>query len=204
MTGSSKANAADLDTKRPETGTTGGTDPGGHANQNRIGAMRYFWWTIVTLISVTLALSIMAIVNQPRSDSGVLLPDAPDTAGDGEVVELPIGCLAAEDLRRRAQGRTAPLLEYLLRRPLPETGEAIRDNIDSVFEPAYERIPEFLDWHYSVAGQYSELGMAAAGQLQQEMESRLFRGIDERMDEASAAIDDVLETELSDVIGQWL
>ena len=205
MTGSSKANAGDLDTKRTEIGTTGGTNAGGQANQSRIGVMTYFWWTIVTLISVTLALSVMAIVNQPRSATGVLSPEPPDTAPDGEEeVELPAGCLPVEDLRRRAEGRTAPLLEYLLRRPLPETGEAIRDNIDSAFEPVYERIPTLLDWHYSVAGQYTELGLAAAGRLQQEMESRLFRGIDERMDEASTAIDGVLGTELSDSIEQWL
>ena len=204
MTGSSESNARAFGTKGSATGTTGRTDSGSRPNQSRIGVLTYFWWTIVTLISITLALSIMAMVNQPRSDDAVPWPDPPAAPPDGEIGELPAGCLPVEDLRRRAAGRTAPLLEYLLRRPLVETGQAINDSIDSVFEPVYERIPTFLDWHYSVAGQYAELGLAAAGDLQQEMESRLVGGVDERMDEASAAIDAVLADELSRSIEQWL
>ncbi len=68
----------------------------------------------------------------------------------------------------------------------------------------YERIPAFLDWHYSIVGQYTELGMAAAGRLQQEMELRLFPGTSDRMQHAAAAINLAMETELRDSIVQWL
>lgn len=204
MTGSSESNAGGPGTKRSQSGTTGNTERGNQPRWTRSSAWKYFWWTIITLVSVTLVLSIMAMVNQPRSDAGVPLPEPSVAVTDGEAVALPAGCLPVDDLRRRAEGRMDPLLEYLLRRPLRETGEAIRDNIDLAFEPVYERIPTFLDWHYSVPGQYAELGLAAAGQLQQEMESRLFLGVDERLDEASTAIDGVLEAELQDSIEQWL
>lgn len=199
MTGSSKSNARDLGTKRSESGRTDNTERGGQPHRTWSSVVwKCFWWTIVTLVSVTLVLSIMATVNQPRSDTGVSSSESP------EAIQLPPGCLPVEDLRRRVEGRTVSLLEYLLRRPFRETGEAIRDRIDLAFEPMYERIPILLDRHYTVSGQYLELGLAAVGQLQQEMESRLFQGMDERLDAASAAIDGVLEAELRDSIEQWL
>lgn len=204
MTGSKKSDARALGTKRPESGRTGNTERDGQPHRIWSSAWKYFWRTIVTLVSVTLVLSIMAMVNQSRSDAGVPLPEPPDEFTDGMSLSLPAGCMSVDDLRRRSEGRMNRLLEYLLGRPFRETGEAIRDNIDSVFEPVYENIPIFLDRHYSVSGQYVELGLAAAGQLQQEMESRLFQGMDERLDEAFTAIDGVLEAELRDLIEQWI
>ena len=210
MTGNPMTNAAASETRRPKTGIprdpAGGRDGGARANSKPIGAVRCFWWTIVTLICVTLVLSIMAAVNQSRASDApfLLLPDPPVTDGDGEPADPPAGCLTAEDLRRRAERRAGPLLEHLLRRPFPATEEAIRNHIDSAFEPVYEQIPAFLDWHYSIVGQYTQLGMAAVGRLQQEMESRLFTGMPDRMRQAAAAINLVMETELRDSIAQWL
>ena len=40
---------------------------------------------------------------------------------------------------------------------LPETEQAIDTRVEEAFAPVYAHIPEFLDWHYSMAGQYTQL-----------------------------------------------
>ncbi len=56
--------------------------------------------------------------------------------------------------------------------------EQVARQVEVVFAPVYARIPELADWHYSVAGEYVELGQAAAGHLAAAWERRLFRGAD--------------------------
>ncbi len=43
--------------------------------------------------------------------------------------------------------------------PLAETGQAIEARAEEAFAPVYAQIPEFLDWHYSMAGQYTQLAV---------------------------------------------
>lgn len=47
--------------------------------------------------------------------------------------------------------------------------------VEAAFAPVYGRIPALADWHYSVIGEYVELGQAAAGGLAAAWEERLFR-----------------------------
>ena len=51
--------------------------------------------------------------------------------------------------------------------PLPDTQTTMSDSVDEAFAPAYDRIPGFLDWHYSMAGQYTEVAILIAGTLEQ-------------------------------------
>ena len=51
--------------------------------------------------------------------------------------------------------------------PLTETEQAIEVHVDEAFAPVYARIPEFLDWHYSVAGQYTQLAVVIVTLLEE-------------------------------------
>ena len=79
------------------------------------------------------------------------------------------------------------------------------DQIEAVFGPIYAtNIPEFLDWHYTVVGQYTELAMAAAGRLEQEIDSRLFGNLTEQVELASGAIATMQESEARALLAQCI
>lgn len=51
--------------------------------------------------------------------------------------------------------------------PLAETELAIELRVEEAFAPVYAHIPEFLDWHYSMAGQYQQLLVAIVTLLEE-------------------------------------
>ncbi|WP_167648438.1 hypothetical protein [Mameliella alba] len=61
--------------------------------------------------------------------------------------------------------------------------------LDRVYAPAYAAIPRYADFHYSILGEYIELGEAALGQSSEALENRLLAGFDTRMAAAAAEID---------------
>ena len=50
--------------------------------------------------------------------------------------------------------------------PLAETERAIEVRAEEAFAPVYAQIPEFLDWHYSMAGQYTQLAVVIVALLE--------------------------------------
>ena len=85
-----------------------------------------------------------------------------------------------------------------------QTEGAIQSGIETAFAPIYERIPPFLDWHYSVIGQYVELGQAAFGRLQEEFATQLLAGLEGRIVDASADVDRVMRDEMRESVDQWI
>ena len=71
------------------------------------------------------------------------------------------------DLQQRAAGWWAAVEASLRNAPLTDTQTTMSDSVDEAFAPAYDRIPEFLDWHYSMAGQYTEVAILIARTLEQ-------------------------------------
>lgn len=73
--------------------------------------------------------------------------------------------LTDAELALVARNRWNELRSRLRREPLARTEQEIAARLDAAFEPTYARIPAFLDWHYSVAGQYTQLAQATLGRL---------------------------------------
>lgn len=73
-----------------------------------------------------------------------------------------------------------------------EIEQRVSERIDVAFAPVYAQIPVFLDFHYSVIGEYTELATALGGELGGELQRILFTeiGFDERME---AAMDGIRE-----------
>lgn len=55
---------------------------------------------------------------------------------------------------------------------------SVSTKIDAAFEPVYERIPAFLDFHYSVVGEYTEIAAAFQDRLGGNFEKMLFTDAD--------------------------
>ena len=71
-----------------------------------------------------------------------------------------------------------------------EIEQRISERIDAAFVAVYEQIPAFLDFHYSVVGEYTELATALGGDLGGELQRILFDeiGFEQRMDGAMVGI----------------
>ena len=142
-----------------------------------LGVVAWVWRTIVVLACVTLVLAIAAISNRPEPTSHPAPPDPPRPPA-----ELPdIGpATMPPDVQQVLRRRMLGCLCDDGRTGLAELRRDLHHAVETDFRPIYERrIPEFLDWHYSVVGQYTELGLAAANRLEREVTRRLFGDLDE-------------------------
>ena len=156
--------------------------------------------TILFLASAAILSSILATIHGSigRPDTPAP-PSPPRQHGSGAPDPLD-----ACELGQRAERQWQAFRERLVRQELRETEEAIRNGIDTAFAPVYTGIPAFLDWHYSVIGQYVELGQAAFGRLQEESSARLFAGLQERVATVSADVDRAMSDELRRSIERWV
>lgn len=143
--------------------------PSGPGSTTRPGLTTRIRWLLVPLTGV-LVLWILVVILRP------LPPPHPSQLGPpcpfgGLPVARP---LPAGELIRRlewAEGWWTRTQQRLASAPLTATERAIQTHVDAAFEPIHARIPGFLDWHYSVVGQYTELGLAAVSGLRQQLEA---------------------------------
>lgn len=166
-------------------------------------ALTWAYRTVLVLVSATLLMLILAMMFQPAGPPNDPLPvDLPAVFGNPDEAEpdpIPV-----DELERRLETRWRQFAERLRREPLPETNRAIEERIDEAFAPVYERIPAFLDSHYSIRGQYTELLLAAAGELEEAIESLLFAELQERIGTATEAVGRVMQEEIRAEIEGWL
>ena len=172
------------------------------APSGRAGAMAWAYRTILTLISATLLLLILVMVRQPQPQNY-----PPQPAGQLPADVNPDGAeppIFDDWLEGQAEQRWRQFRDRMRRDPLAETDQAIEERIDMAFAPVYERIPRFLDRHYSIVGQYAELSQAALGTLEEAIESRLFAALPERIGTATEAVAGVMHEEMRTEIEDWI
>lgn len=90
--------------------------------------------------------------------------------------------------------RPAPTeLERILREAgnsaLETVTPAIKAALDEAFKAVHQAVPAYAGFHYSVLGEYTELVGAVFGQMETELNNRLFGGIGDRLNAAAARID---------------
>jgi len=80
-----------------------------------------------------------------------------------------------------------------------QTEQIVAERINTAFAPVYERIPVFLDFHYSVIGEYTELTAAVADGAGTELKRILFDEVnfDQGLNIAIASIQSESDTVLS-------
>lgn len=128
---------------------------------------RVFWGTIATLMAITVSLQVVAArrAHDVLSNENALIQNA--TA-------------IWEDILGTAAGEAARAAEA----PIDEL-------INAAFEPVYQAVPAFTDRHYSLVGEYTELAIAAAGQFDVDVETRLAAGLSERIENVAKKVDEI-------------
>lgn len=148
--------------------------------RNRTAA-RFFWGTIAVMALGTVALQIMASRNVTRT--------TPPIASAPSPVEK-----AAEKLRQALE--QAP--DAVLQQVQPQLDVLL----DRAFQPVYDGIPAYADFHYSVRGEYTELVFAVAGSLETDLEKRLFQGLPQRLQHVSAQMDEEFSRAYEQILGE--
>ncbi len=64
-------------------------------------------------------------------------------------------------------------IERMIVRNQSDLNQTIGREVDRFFAPVYGKIDPFLNYHYSVIGEYSELGLAAGNKLQEAIQRRV-------------------------------
>lgn len=133
---------------------------------------RTFWATIIGLAILTLALT---VIGSLRSGS-VKVPDFVEKLLPPPSYDIPDNVVgnavktAAESARQSQVDR-------------------LDSELNKLFKPAYDAIPAYASFHYSVLGEYTELGAVALGKMSDQIEKRLFAGLDGRVVAMSADLD---------------
>ena len=170
--------------------TSGAAPP---APAKRAGRATWAWRTVLVVMSATL-LSIVvgtAWIRPFRYTESPMPPEPPDAP-------LPeCDRLRDSELERLGNAWWTSMAGRLSREPLPLTERVLQDNVDAAFAPVYARIPEFVDWHYSLAGQYTQLAQAIPDQL---LASQFARAALERLQDSrlvQAALDRLRESQFA-------
>lgn len=130
----------------------------GHKRPN---LSRWFWGTIVLLLLITVSLELLATWQGRRQgvENGSSI-SVDQTEANAAQVEQWFNT-AGEDAEKVRQ--------------------QIRGRLDEAYAPVYTGIPEYMNFHYSLTGEWLELGSAAIGNLGGGLEEHLFDGFDTRL-----------------------
>lgn len=166
---------------------TQATDKTKFARRNRTAA-QFFWGTIAVMALGTVGLQIMASRNVAKS----ALPTA-NAPGPTEITPSPAE-ISAEKLRQALE--QAP--DAVLQKVMPQLDPLL----DRAFQPVYDGIPAYADFHYSVRGEYTELVVAVAGNLEADLEKRLFQGLQQRLQDVSTEMDGEFRRAYEQILGE--
>jgi hypothetical protein len=135
-----------------------------------------FWSTILILALLYIYAEIRAQRNMARLALGV----------EGQV-------LVSEDFYRKWTSALPEVFNEMqpaFDSAVGDMAQRISTHVDRAFQPVYGRLPDFLDFHYSVVGEYTELAAALSDQIGSDLERILFTEtqFEQHLAEATAAI----------------
>ena len=120
-----------------------------------------FWGTLVLMAIATIGVAVSVSLRSGNADHAVELEPT-----------------AVEQLLSGTASRT-----------LQEVTREVERHLADVYKPVYDAIPKYVDFHYSVWGEYVELGSAFAGQMGGDLQDRLFSGFEQRLASAGSDLD---------------
>jgi len=122
---------------------------------------KYFWGTILfflvpfTVVTVIVMMKGLSVTKEGRLKTPII-----------EIVEKDI-------LKQNIQRQQPKILRDLFRKEA-ELNATVDASVDRLFEGVYANVDKFLDYHYSVAGEYAELGHAATDNIDIIVKKKLF------------------------------
>lgn len=158
----------------------------------RVNLSYWFWGTIIVFAAIVLALGVIAMLRQgDGAKGGHDVVNAGMPASEEEQAPQPSEASAEELLNALNAGERAAL-RAVLARVEPELNEA--------FKQAYAAIPNFADFHYSVVGEYTELGHAALGDPAAKLQEIIFADTDSRLMAVEANLDQHFVEKFSETV----
>ena len=122
---------------------------------------RYFWGTILFFLVPFAVVTLLAMINTARHPEAKR-PKAP-------IIEIAEKALFKENLEK-----AKPAIARDLQMKEAEANATVDAAVERIFAPVYARVDDFLDYHYSIVGEYAELGYAAADRIDSIVRERLF------------------------------
>ncbi|MFK5976037.1 MAG: hypothetical protein QM493_05980 [Sulfurovum sp.] len=147
-------------------------------------AEKIFWWSIATFFLIFIILNIMALQNSPKSKESLKI-DKKEPIIKVWIEKIISSDIVVENLSKNQQN-----ILYSLNRELNNTYTNIDKEVDNLFRPVYANVDKFLNYHYSLQGEYSELGAMAFGNIEKMIIDKLLGdSFTQNVDNTSLAID---------------
>ena len=147
------------------------------SNSRAPNLARWFWGSIILMAAASILLSVAAAL---RSGNDRLEARGPTPGISGGKSIEPVEQSASELESRLSNANKIALEAVTLQ---------IGPLLDAAYQPAYDAIPSYANFHYSVWGEYAELGAAALGDVGVKLQEMLFAGLDGRLREVSIDLD---------------
>ncbi|WP_405402663.1 hypothetical protein [Paracoccus sp. Ld10] len=127
------------------------------------GLARWYWGTAGLLIVA--ALGVSAIAGRQDAQEGPEVQELSDDSGGW-----------ADATMRKAEQAAMEVMED------------IDPALDAAFAPVYAGIPRYLDFHYSLKGEWLELSASVLGQMENQLDEQLFAGLEGRIGSISEGL----------------
>lgn len=158
-------------------------EPSSSQRAGMSGAAKGFWGTIILFAIITICLSVAAEFNKDDT-----IPQK--IAAKKEL----IGSDGAQSEEKISPEKIRPIFETANKAAIEETLKQVELLVRNAFAPTFERLPAYIDWHYSVWGSYQELADAAAGDPSQELTDRVFFDLAHRLSRIANDLDEYYES----------
>jgi len=149
-----------------------------HFFSNMSKAEKIFWGTIVVLFIV---FGIISTIAMNRNQSPIIKSQKEPVSK--ELIEK----LFISDKMQNNLIKNEDNINQNLKLELQLMNNMVDKEVDNLFYPVEENIDKFLDYHYSVIGEYTELGTMAFGDVNKMIEEKLFgKDFAERVNQSSS------------------
>ena len=152
---------------------------------------KWFWGTIIVLALATVSLALLAHYqnSSPQSPQADTTQPAKPSVTSNETLPKE---MSPSKIRATFNKANAAAIKI--------TSSQVEQMVEAAFEPVYKAIPIYTDWHYSVWGSYVELGNAAMGDSEKQLQERLLVGLEQRLNEANVRLDGMFEKEFKSTL----
>jgi BMFP domain-containing protein YqiC len=157
---------------------------------------KIFWATLFLLLVAYLFLVFLASAKSVKStnDSNLSSPASRNIIQEIEII------IHSDRMRRNLENNQTILeIKKNLSDNLGKIDQKINEEVDQAFRSVYQNIDPFLDFHYSVIGEYIELGSMATGTIGKTIQEKLFGSdFSTQLQKALNAVSDEYTSRLSD------
>lgn len=130
---------------------------------------RTFWVTIIVMAIASISLSYLAASKGPS--------DKTEPGTWPTPIQVP---------KTQLENIFSIAADKAYEKVIPDIAPAV----NHAFRPVYQAIPRYVDFHYSVLGEYTELVGAALGSSSKAIEEKLFAGLHARLSDLGTSLDD--------------